>query len=511
MSATDIVTAPVTPLPRDIDVSITINRPQTEIATDMSLLVFCTPNINTLPPNNGRYIIASSADVINTAAGWGPSDTGYWAVKAFFDQSPRPQRMAVGRVFTEPVPAQLMAAAILNLAPIKAVTDGSFSLDLTDPTGTVSTVNIEGMDFASAMNLQSVVAIINSAISGATASNILQATVGYGNRIVITAFSENSAISYAMPGASGTDVSALLNLTQDQGAQNWNAYTPTGLVSEAKLIRKALGTAGSPGFAYAIDKQYRDTPEQKEFADWVESNVFKMAATLCSNSPTAYDAADDTNICFYLKNMGYRASDAVFSSTAQQYPEIAYITDTLSTNYALKDSTGTAKFKNAVGISPENIDETQLGVLESRNCNVFVRVGNNARTWREGTQGADTWWTDSYYGVSNLREELQVAVFNVLLRRRKVPYTIPGMGMIIGAMEKIFNRYVENGFLADRPDYDATLETPYVTRKAYTILPTPMYLATDSERASRTAPPIGTTCYEAGAIHKVNLFIDLVN
>lgn len=511
MSATDIVKAPSTPLPRDIDVSITINRPQTEIATNMSLLVFCTPNINTLPPNNGRYILASSADAINDAAGWGPTDTGYWAVKSFFDQSPRPQRMAIGRIFTEPVPAQLMAAAILNFTSIKTVTDGSLSIDITDQAGVVSTINLEGMNFASVTNLQSIVTVVNGAISSASASDSIQATIGYGKRLLITALAESVSVSFAMPGASGSDVSAALKLTRDTGAQKWDAYTPAGLVSEAKLIRKAISAAGTPGFAFAIDRQYRDTDEQKEFADWVESNVFKMAATLCTNSPTAFDSADDTSICYYLKNMGYRASNSVYSSTEQQYPEIAYITETLSTNYALKDSTGTAKFKNAVGITPENIDETQLSVLESRNCNVFVRVGNNARTWREGTQGADTWWTDSYYGVSNLREELQVAVFNVLLRKRKVPYTVMGMGMIIGAMEKIFKRYVDNGFLANRPDYDPTLEDPYITRKAYTILPTPIYMATDSERASRTAPPIGITCYEAGAIHKVNLFIDLVN
>lgn len=511
MSATDIVTVPVAPLPRDIDVSITINRPQTEIATDMSLLVFCTPNIVTLPPNNGRFIIASSADAINLAAGWKPSDTGYWAAKAFFDQSPRPQRMTVGRIFTNPVPAQLMAAAISNPASLKSVLDGSMSLDLTDSAGVVSTINLEGMDFSSATTLQSIAAIVAAAIAAADADTLIRATVDYGNRLLVSATPGTASISYAMAGALGTDVSSLLKLTKNDGAQKWDAYTPAGLVSEAKLIRKALGASGSPGFVFAIDKQYRDTPEQKEFADWAESNVFRVASTLCSNSPSAYDSADDTNICFYLKNMGYRASNAVFSSTEQQYPEIAYVSDTLSTNYALPNSVGTAKFKNAVGITPENIDETQLQILESRNCNVFVRVGNNARTWREGTQGADTWWTDSYFGVSNLREELQVAVFNVLLRRRKVPYTIPGVGMIIGAMEKIFARYVLNGFLADRPDYDPTLEDPYITRKAYTILPTPMYLATDSERASRTAPPIGITCYEAGAIHKVNLFIDMVN
>ncbi len=509
--SSNIVTQPVAPLPRDIDVSITINRPQTEVATDLSLLVFLTPNVETLPPNNGRVALASTAKGLYDAAGWGPSDTGYHAVQAWAAQSLRPQRLAIGRVFESPVQPQLMAAAIDDYQGIKVIADGAFAVDVVDKSGVAATVNIADLDFTSVSNLDSIVAVLNLAIAAAGVATVLHASAAYGNRLTLTALAGHSSISFALPGAAGTDVSALLNLTEAAGAQKWDYYEPQSLASELQLVQKALEAAGTPAFAVALDKQYRDTAAQKEIADYAEANAFKLAATLCTNSQTAFDTADATNIAFYAKNKGYKATSVVYSSHVQEYPEIAYVQDTLATNYALADNTGTAKFKNASGISPENVDESRLQALVSRNCNVFVRVGNVARAFREGTQAADTWWTDSYYGVSNLREELQVAVFNRLLRRRKVPYDQIGQGSIVAVMTVVFERYVHNGFLSPRQEFDETLDSPYVTRKAYEIKPTPIYLATDSERATRTAPPFQCTAYEAGAIHKVNICMDLVN
>ena len=47
------VVCPKNPLPRDLDVEVVISRPITEIATDMTLMVFLTPDCDA-PPNNNR-------------------------------------------------------------------------------------------------------------------------------------------------------------------------------------------------------------------------------------------------------------------------------------------------------------------------------------------------------------------------------------------------------------------------------------------------------------------------
>ena len=509
MTATP-VSIPVNPLSRDIDVTVTITRPQTELASDLSLMCFATPNVS-FPPNNGRVRTYMTFDSVTADTGWTPSDTGYWAAKAFFDQSVRPPRFAVGRVFEDPVPAQLMAATITNYDALSAVADGSFSVDLTNNEGIVAQVEIEGIGFTSITNLQSIVAAINAAIVDGGHSSLIAAEIAYDGRLVISDRTNGKAISYASVGSTGTDISGLLNLTQDAGAQKWDAYEPAGLVGEIQNIALAARAGGFPVFAWAIDAKYRDTADQRAVSDWAETQNWKAWALQCTNSPTAYDSADTTNIGFYCYNLAYKGTSVVFSDTPQQYPEVAYATQSLAVNYGIRDSVITACFKDASGISPSQIDVTKHDILNSRRINMFVRVGNNARTYRYGMQSSPTWWTDSYTGACNYREELQVAVCNVLYRNKKVPYTTKGQNLVVSAIAGICDRYVYNGYLADRDVLDTTNENGYTTLKAYDIDPTPIYRATDTERATRTLPGINVTIYEAGAIHHINIMVDLVN
>lgn len=503
-----ITTNPIVPLPRDVDVNITITRPQTEIATDMSLLVFLTPNANNLPPNNGRFVIGSTANALLDALGWGPSDTGYWAVQAWAQQSPRPQRMAIGRVFTSAVPSQLMATEFSSFTALAAITDGSFIVTIYDANGVPAVVNVSDIDFTGVASVTGVATAIETAITAAGQENVLSAGVAYGGRLVLTARGTDVTISYGEAGIEGTDVATLLGITEAAGAQKWDGYTPSGLVDELRLVQTALSAAGSPAFVVTVDRQYRDTEEQKQLTDYIESNLFKMAGSFVTNLPTTYDSADTTNINKYTYNQQYRASSVVYSSYPQQYPDIAYPQSILATQYAGLNTTKTAKFKQGIGITPESITETQLQVLTRYNTNVYTRTGNTLEYFREGTQAEDTWWTDSYYGWSNLREELQVAVLNGLVRRPKTPLSRQGQLMVINDIGEVMQRYVNNGFLADRDEPDPELNVPYITQKAYSINPSPTY---NSDRATRTLAPINIPAYEAGAIHKANINIDAVN
>ncbi|MEG6592622.1 hypothetical protein V6C16_06535, partial [Desulfovibrio sp. 1188_IL3213] len=90
------VVCPKNPLPRDLDVEVTISRPLTEIATDMTLMVFLTPDFDA-PPNNNRVRYYSSFSALQ--ADTTPGSAMYFAGQAFFNRSVRPLTMAVGRVF----------------------------------------------------------------------------------------------------------------------------------------------------------------------------------------------------------------------------------------------------------------------------------------------------------------------------------------------------------------------------------------------------------------------------
>lgn len=400
-------------------------------------------------------------------------------------------------------PAKLTSGEI-TLADLYNVTDGAMTLDMNGVT-----LNLHGLNFAtygSSLTLNEVVQILTAAIG----SNGLVETSGQSIVISTSQQGADVTIGYASSASSITDLSAILALTQSTAASRIDGYTPGGLVSEVDLIQTAARCAGRSVFAWTLDRQYRDTQDQKDFADWAEAQD-QAYFSACTNSVQAYNTADTTNIGFYAHNKGYIKTSVMYHNNPQVYPDVSYAALALSVNYALENSTLTMKFKQLTGIETVPLTETQLSSLKARRINTYVSMGNSSSVVREGVQSADSWFTDSHVNLSNYKEELQVEVFNVFMRNKKVKYTSAGQDLLVSAAAKINNRYIRNGTFADREEETTDNETGYTTLPACTITPAPIYSATTSERANRVAPPIAIVAYEAGAFHSVAIDVTVYN
>lgn len=400
-------------------------------------------------------------------------------------------------------PAKLTSGEI-TLADLYNVTDGAMALDMNGVT-----LNLHGLNFAtygSGLTLKEVVKILTAAIGS---SGLVETS---GQSIVISTSKQgaNVTIGYAYSASSITDLSSILALTQSTAASRIDGYTPGGLVSEVALIQTAARCAGRSVFAWTLDRQYRDTQDQKDFADWAEAQD-QAYFSACTNSVQAYNTADTTNIGFYAHNKGYIKTSVMYHNNPQVYPDVSYAALALSVNYALENSTLTMKFKQLTGIETVPLTETQLSSLKARRINTYVSMGNSSSVVREGVQSADSWFTDSHVNLSNYKEELQVEVFNVFMRNKKVKYTSAGQDLLVSAAAKINNRYIRNGTFADREEETTDNETGYTTLPACTITPAPIYSATTSERANRVAPPIAIVAYEAGAFHSVAIDVTVYN
>lgn len=400
-------------------------------------------------------------------------------------------------------PAKLTSGEIA-LADLYNVTDGAMTLVMNG-----ATVNLYGLNFAtygSSLTLKEVVQILTVAIGS---SGLVETS---GQSIVISTSQQGAdvTIGYASSASSITDLSAILALTQSTAASRIDGYTPGGLVSEVALIQTAARCAGRSVFAWTLDRQYRDTQDQKDFADWAEAQD-QAYFSACTNSVQAYNTADTTNIGFYAHNKGYIKTSVMYHNNPQVYPDVSYAALALSVNYALENSTLTMKFKQLTGIETVPLTETQLSSLKARRINTYVSMGNSSSVVREGVQSADSWFTDSHVNLSNYKEELQVEVFNVFMRNKKVKYTSAGQDLLVSAAAKINNRYIRNGTFADREEETTDNETGYTTLPACTITPAPIYSATTSERANRVAPPIAIVAYEAGAFHSVAIDVTVYN
>ena len=400
-------------------------------------------------------------------------------------------------------PAELTSGEIA-LADLYNVTDGAMTLVMNG-----ATVNLYGLNFAtygSSLTLNEVVQILTAAIGS---NGLVEVS---GQSIVISTSQQGAdvTIGYASSASSITDLSSILALTQSTAASRIDGYTPGGLVSEVALIQTAARCAGRSVFAWTLDRQYRDTQDQKDFADWAEAQD-QAYFSACTNSVQAYNTADTTNIGFYAHNKGYIKTSVMYHNNPQVYPDVSYATLALSVNYALENSTLTMKFKQLTGIETVPLTETQLSSLKARRINTYVSMGNSSYVVREGVQSADSWFTDSHVNLSNYKEELQVEVFNVFMRNKKVKYTSAGQDLLVSAAAKINNRYIRNGTFADREEETTDNETGYTTLPACTITPAPIYSATTSERANRVAPPIAIVAYEAGAFHSVAIDVTVYN
>lgn len=400
-------------------------------------------------------------------------------------------------------PAKLTSGEIV-LADLYNVTDGAMTLVMNG-----AMVNLYGLNFAtygSSLTLNEVVQILTAAIGS---SGLVETS---GQSIVISTSQQGAdvTIGYAYSASSITDLSSILALTQSTAASRIDGYTPGGLVSEVALIQTAARCAGRSVFAWTLDRQYRDTQDQKDFADWAEAQD-QAYFSACTNSVQAYNTADTTNIGFYAHNKGYIKTSVMYHNNPQVYPDVSYAALALSVNYALENSTLTMKFKQLTGIETVPLTETQLSSLKARRINTYVSMGNSSSVVREGVQSADSWFTDSHVNLSNYKEELQVEVFNVFMRNKKVKYTSAGQDLLVSAAAKINNRYIRNGTFADREEETTDNETGYTTLPACTITPAPIYSATTSERANRVAPPIAIVAYEAGAFHSVAIDVTVYN
>lgn len=489
-------------LPRSVDVDITVSLAQTEAATDMSLGCIVTDNVD-FKPNNDRVRYYSDLDSAIKDTGITTNDTLYWALNAFFSNSEHPKDVAVGRVFNNPISAVLTGGSSVSIdQSLKGITDGSLSLTVDG-----AVLDMTGLDFSEVTELAGLLGILNGKANG----KCVFSGTSDGELVCTSATSgDTSTIDFPGNPESGTNVASLLKLTAGDGASKYDGYTPAGLVSECQLIARASENNGRKIFGWCLDSKYRDTSDAEDVAAWVMTDVWHKFGVFCTNLKTAYNTSDTTNIGYVLQQNGNTACATLWHDNPQYFPDVSYMAEALSPNYALNDSTITLKFKDLDGIPTSAVDTTMVNALTSRNINCFTAVGNNARTVRQGTNAKTNVWTDTYINICNFIEELQTDVYNVFLRNKKVPFSKNGQNLIVSAITATCQRYVANGSFAPREIEDKQAQDGVGYEPAFKIEPQPLSSVPPAQRAARIGIPVLVTVNEAGAMHSIKISVNVV-
>ena len=491
-----------TSLPVSTDVVVNITTPLVATATDMSVGCILT---NDAAPSSWAVgqVLGYYGDFAAFAEDFTSASPIYTAAEAFFGQSPRPSKLAVG----------LVTGTTLELS--KAV--GSFAFTANPTDGDTITIGTQTYRFKTtpaqvgdvflnattlATTLGHLVATINGTgvagtdfYAGTPHLSALVTAGGTSPHVTITAVPSFTAGILVLSSAEANAVATAMALPANQSISDY-----------ATSVQAAATGAGGYLFAWGLSSTFRDVNSQKALADWCQAN--DLACFLVTNSADALNPALSTDIGSVLKLATETSACVFYHDTATEYPEMGAMALMLAVDYSGVNTTLTLKFKALSGITSASITETQYMTLNGKNYNMVTLTGNQVVFIREGKNAAASWWTDQYCGIQNFRNEIQYAVFNVLLAKKKVPYTVEGQLMLKQACTTICQRYVNNGFLASRPSTDD--EGKDTVLPAFAVTPGNLALATASQRASRVAPPIAITAYLAGAIHTVTLNIDMV-
>lgn len=490
-------------LPRSLDVRVNVTKPQIERTTDLSTLVFVQRG-GSFEHGANRVAFYSDVDAVNDDSR--VTVEGKAAARDFFSQSPRPAQLGIAQAFTTAqagfIRTGLVGAA--NISALGAVANGSFAITVDGTSADVTAVDLTGNTTLAqiAADLQTAIRAEGAAFAAvtvaATAAGQLQITSGTTGDLSMVSF-----LAPVAP-ATGTDISGTAMLNGLSGSQA-AGYTPTGLVGELDLIAEATRCGGRFIYGWTIDRYYRDSDDQLDYASWVQAR--RAVGIAVSNSPLAWDAGSTTDIGVELRTLGTYKVAPWFASqaNAQYYPDVSMLARMLGVDYSARNATITAKFKNLPGIPTEGLSTTQWSVLQSKGYNTFTVTGNNTRMTREGNTADVSWWLDEVVNLDNYSEELEAALFNVFQTNGAVGQDAAGVSLRLAPIAAVSERYTFNGTFAAREVLDTTNPNGFYIDPPYTIDASPLSLQTVADRAARIGTPFSVRVNLRGAVHSTEI------
>lgn len=247
---------------------------------------------------------------------------------------------------------------------------------------------------------------------------------------------------------------------------------------------------------YGLVITSRVVAEQEEAADWAEANL-KLAGfgSADANIVDQADGVDLTTIAYYLKSNSLARSFAIYSGVAATtYPEASL----LGTILPLDPGTYTAMFKQLSTITVDNLTPTQSTNARDKWCNTYEEIGG-VNIVREGKVGANE-YIDIIIFADWLDARITEAVYSLLVRSPKVPYTSKGIAAVESSIDAPLRIGQNRGGISPKEfNTDGNQIGGYfITVPAIQDVPT-------VDKANRLLQDVNFTAFLSGAIHAVQI------
>lgn len=315
-----------------------------------------------------------------------------------------------------------------------------------------------------------------------------------------------SSVGYATAG-SGTDISAQLKLSSATSlvlVPGYDAETPVECAA-------VLANKSAAWYGLMFQASVQPTIDQSlDVSAFIEALDLKRIYGVTITDSGCLSALVTSDLGSLQKAAGYLRSFCQYSQNA--YAIASFFGRAFSVNFAANRSVITLMYKQEPGVTGEELTENQASVLKDKRINVFVNYVNDTVIIEYGTMSGPAYF-DEIHGLDWFQDAIQNACFNVLYQSAtKVPQTDAGVNQLTNAIAGACDSAVNNGLIAPgvwNADGFGELVSGQFLKTGYYIFAQPMALQSQSDRETRTAPPIRVAAKLGGAIQEMDVIMDV--
>lgn len=439
------------------------------------------------------------------ATDFGTSSPEYLAASLYFSQSPQPDLCYVGRWARTATRATLRGAVLSTaqsaLSVFTAINNGGMTI-------TVDGVakNLTALNFSAQTNLNGVAAVVQTAL-GASGTCTWDAV---NSRFMVKSAATGtlSTITFAVAPGSGQDVSVIMGLRSTSSG----AYVVDGMDLETLLAGvQVLADKSNDWYGLVVASSVAPTDDDYiAAAGYIEAGIARVFGVTTQDAATL-DSTSTTDLAYRLKVLGYKRTFAQYSSSSP-YAAVSALGRAFTVNFDGSNTTITLKFKQEPGVAYETLTATQAANLAAKNCNVFVRYNNDTAILQEGVM-SNGYFFDEVHGLDWLQDDIQTGVYNLMYTgTTKIKQTDPGVNALLAKVSESCERGVGNGLIApgvwNGPNIGA-LKTGDTLSAGYYISAPKVSTQSQADREARKAPVIQAAIKLAGAIHFVDVLVNV--
>jgi hypothetical protein len=333
------------------------------------------------------------------------------------------------------------------------------------------------------------------------------ATGAGGNALTIAKVSANITVSGAtLAGGSGTDISVMMSGTLALGA-----YRADGIAAESAAQATTIFDNMFGQQWYALMITGAADADHLAVAPLIEGSSNKHLYGVTTQEAGVISSVDQTNIAFQLKQLAFKRTIVQYSST-NPYAVASFFGRLLTVDYTGQNTVITMMYKQLPGIVAESLNSSQMDALLANNANVFVNYSNNTAIEQPGVCSSGD-FADEIAGTDAMVVTVQTALYNLLFTSpTKIPQDDDGNHLLVTTITGVLQEFVNDGLLAPgvwNSQGFGTLSQGDFLDKGYYVFAPSINSQNPADRAARKSVPIQVAAKLAGAVHTVDMTINV--